>query len=268
VKVKLLWALLGLISISFCNVASAAAFNVKVQGHVTRAQGTCPDGAGLCGTAHIDGFGDAQYRWCPIASSDPSGSCGPLLGWFDYGAIVTFTLYDGSNLTLYEVGTQCTPGKSSPTGSPKSYGNPRFLDAVWQVVSGTGQFAGLIGSGTSSGSFAGAAIQFRYGGAVDEGSRLAGMSLDWDIIVNGASATCEEVGAGQLQVKLSGTLSTELMFDCSQKSAEFVVDAGDYTAEISLLDIAGGSLNAVPVVVHFQAVAGQTTNIGFFQFAF
>ena len=267
VKIKLLSALMGLVAISFSNVAFAADFNAKVQGHVTRSQGACPDGAVLCGTADIEGFGDAEYRWFRIGSASPSGSCGPLTGWFDYGAIVTFTLSDDSNLTLYEVGTQCTPGSSYPTGNQKSFGNPRFVAASWQVVSGTGQFAGMTGSGTSSGQFPGAAIAFRYDGTLDAGSNLATVSLDWDIIVNGTSATCEEVGASHIVVKLSG-ISTEWVFDCGQKSAAFVVDGGVYTAEIALVDIAGFRLNSFPIIVDILVLPGQTINLGYFAFVF
>jgi hypothetical protein len=268
VNAKLLSALMGLIAIVFLNVASAAAFNVQVRGHVTRSQAACPDGAALCGTAYIEGYGDAEFRWFQIAGDDPSGSCGPLSGFLDYGAIVTLTLSDGSVLTLYEVGTQCTPGGSFPTGGPKSYGNPRFFVADWQVVSAAGQFAGLTGSGTSSGKIAGAGIVSRYGGALNEGSNLATVRVNWDITVNGEPRTCEEVGASQFVVNLSGIGSTELAFDCGQKSAEFVVDAGVYTVAIDLVDVAGNRLSSVPIVQTFLVFPGQVYNLGSFQFAF
>ena len=224
----------------------------------------------LCGTAYIEGYGNAEYGWFLVATSGPSESCGPHSGLFDYRALVKFTLPDGSKLTLREVGTLCSPGNSFPTGNLNSYGNPRFFDAHWQVVSTTGQFAGLIGNGTSRGSFAGAAVNIRYGGTLNMGPNDATVRLTWDIIRNGAPATCEEVGASHLRVLLRGELgsTTEVEFGCSQKSAEFIINAGTYTVEIELVDLAGHSLSLIPIVTTVEIFIGDVYYLGNYLFSF
>ena len=271
-KTKLLSALMAVITMAFLGVgpASASAFDVQVRGHLTRSQGFCPSGAMLCGTASIEGYGNAEYGWFLVAASGPSKSCGPHSGSFDYTALVKFTLPDGSKLTSREIGTLCSPGNSFPTGGLNSYGNPRFFDAHWQVVSATGQFAGLIGNGTSRGTFAGAAVDIRYGGTLNVGSNEATVRLSWDIFRNGAPATCEEVGASHLRVLLRDELgsTTEVEFGCNQKSAEFIINAGTYTVEIELVDIAGTSLSVVPAVSTVEIFIGYVYYLGPYQFWF
>ena len=266
-KIKFLSAL-AVIMIPFLGVASAATFDVKVRGQLTRSQGFCPDGADLCGTASLERYGEAQYRSFLFVNGEPSQSCGPHAGLFDYNAIVTFTLHDGSKLKLHETGTLCTPGNSFAAGGLNSYGNPSFFDAQWQVVSATGQFAGLIGSGTSSGHIAGAAIVIQYSGTVNVGSNDASIRLSWRIDVNGAPATCAQVGASYVRVLVSGIgTAEEFDFDCDKNSAEFVISAGDYTVEIALIDSAGFTLGSVPPQ-NVETFIGQVTDIGLYDFAF
>jgi hypothetical protein len=271
VKTKFLSALMAVITMAFLDVASASAsaFDVQVRGHLTRSQIFCPGGAMLCGKADIESYGNAEYGWFLIANSGPSKSCGPHSGLFDYRALIKFTLPDGSELTLQEVGALCSPGNSFPTGGLNSYGNPRFFDAHWQVASATGKFAGLTGNGTSRGTFAGAAVDIRYGGTLNVGSNDATAGLSWDIVRNGAPATCEEVGASHLRVLLRGIGSTtEVEFDCDQKSAEFIVNAGTYTVEIELVDIAGTSLSVIPAVSTVEIFIGEVSYLGNYQFSF
>lgn len=270
-KTKLLSALVAVIAMAFLGATSlsASVLDVQVRGHLTRSEAFCPDGGMLCGTAYIEGYGVAEYRWFLVATSGPSGSCGPQSGLFDFTAIAKFTLPDGSTLTLREVGTLCTPGNSFPTGGPNSYGNPSFFDTHWQVVSATGQFAGLIGAGSSRGTFAGATVNIRYGGNLDTGSNDATIRLNWDILRNGAPATCEEVGARHLRVRLRGIgTTTEMEFDCSEKSAEFIINAGTYNAEIDLLDISGRPLNFVPATSTFEIFIGDVYYLGNYLFGF
>lgn len=270
-KTKLLSALMAVIAMAFLGVASvsADAFDVQVRGHLTRPQMFCPNGATLCGTAYIEGYGSVDYGWFLFDTSGPAGSCGPHSGLFDYTALVRFTLPDGSTLTLQEVGTLCSAGNSIPTGGPNSYGNPRFFNGYWQVVSATGEFAGLIGNGTSRGTFAGAAIDTRYGGTLNVGSNEATIRLSWDILRNGAPATCEEVGASHLRLKLRGIGSTmETEFDCNQNSAEVITNAGTYTVEIDLVDSAGTSLSQVPIVSTLELFIGDVYDLGNYQFSF
>jgi hypothetical protein len=59
----------------------------------------CPDGAFGYGDAVIAGFGTAKYSFFLTSFEPISQSCG------DYTATTTFTLTDGSTLTLDDVGT-------------------------------------------------------------------------------------------------------------------------------------------------------------------
>ena len=64
----------------------------------------------------------------------------------------TIQLEDGSSLVLDEAGTYCLPGGSTfaPGNFFHSYGNPWKIDATYDVVGGTGVFAGATGSGTNT----------------------------------------------------------------------------------------------------------------------
>ena len=64
----------------------------------------------------------------------------------------TIQLEDGSTLVLDEAGTYCLPGGSTfaPGNFFHSYGNPWKIDATYDVVGGTGVFAGATGSGTNT----------------------------------------------------------------------------------------------------------------------
>lgn len=270
-RLKLLSGLATIIAMAFLGVSSASAssFEVQVRGHLTRPQIICPDGAMLCGTAYIEGYGDAAYGWFLVASSGPSESCGHRTSLFDYTALVRFTLPDSSQLTLRELGKLCSPGKSFPTGGVNSYGNPRFFDAHWNVVSATGRFGGLTGSGTSGGTFAGAAVNSRYHGTLSVGSNDATVRLSWAIILNGEPGTCEVVGASHVRVLLHGLgTTTAVEFACDQQAAEFIIDAGTYTFEVELVDAAGTVLGLVPVFSSVDVFIGQTYDLGNFQFAF
>jgi len=138
------------------------AFNAQVRGHITLPSG-CPGGADLCGQAIVAGLGPAEYLFF-VGSFDPttaSRPCGVYTPLGDYTATTTFTLGDGSTLTLDEAGTVCGPGNSFPTGGI-SFGNPRTFSASWEVLDATGQFAGMTGSGTDTGLTAGSALKAVY----------------------------------------------------------------------------------------------------------
>ena len=264
---------MAVITIAFLGVgsasASASAFDVQVRGHLTRSQGFCPNGGTLCGTAYIEGYGNAEYGWFLVGTSGPSQPCGSQSGLFDFTALVKFTLPDGGTLTLRELGTLCSPSNSFPTRGSNSYGNPSSFKAQWQVVSATGQFAGVIGNGTSIGTFAGASINVRYGGTLNVGSNDATLSLSWDILRNGELATCEEVGASHVRVLLNSIGSTtEVEFECNQKSAEFIVNAGTYTVEIELIDIDGNRLSLIPVFSTVELFIGEVYFLGNYLFGF
>ena len=123
----------------------------------------CSDGSFTCGQASIAGFGSASYSFALDSFAPISSSCG------EYHATVLFVLADGSTLTLSESGTVCGPGGSfigvpAPGGS---FGNPVEGAGAWVVENGTGEFAGMTGSGTDEFLSAGANFIARYWGVVN-----------------------------------------------------------------------------------------------------
>jgi hypothetical protein len=139
--------------------AQTTAFKAEIKGQILAPRG-CPDGAVLCGTATIDGFGPAQYRFFLTSFELTSERCG------NYTATTTFTLQDGSTLTLDEAGAACGIGPSFFKGGERSYGNPRTREGSWDVQSASGQFAGMTGSGTSAARFVGAHLSATYTGVL------------------------------------------------------------------------------------------------------
>ena len=74
---------------------------------------------------------------------------------------------DGSTLTLAQDGVVRWPGNSANApGSLKSFGNPFTYTAAWEVVGGTGRFAGAAGTGTSVFSGAGAVQRATFSGTI------------------------------------------------------------------------------------------------------
>ena len=140
--------------------AQTADVSAQVKGHQQRPVG-CPDSANLCGDTVIDGFGSAQYRFFLTSFELTSESCGHFTG------TTTFTLQNGSRLTLSEFGEACGTGHSFFKGGEMSYGNPRYRSGSWVVESATGQFAGMTGSGTSTAHFAGAHLSATYTGILE-----------------------------------------------------------------------------------------------------
>lgn len=160
-KLAFSFALAGTQLLTASAASAQADFSAKIVGHITP-HALCPDGVQICGVATIAGFvAPAEYRWTVISVAPPSGSCGNLTEWVDYGATSTFTLSDGSKLTLGEIGTACYPGKSFPTGGI-SYGNPRTLSANWTVQSARGEFSGITGTGTTTGRTVGGVFHVTY----------------------------------------------------------------------------------------------------------
>ena len=150
--------LLGVTDVSF---AQTTAFNAGVIGHITRPSGGCASGASLCGSTVIEGFGPANYDIVFFSFVPTTDACG------NYGASTTFTLGDGSSLSLGEVGVACGPGISFLHGPLfTAYGNPRTWSGSWEIQSATGQFAGLTGGGTDAGHTAGAAVRATYRGTL------------------------------------------------------------------------------------------------------
>lgn len=136
-------------------------FNAKISAHITP-HALCQDGVFVCGMATIVGFvNPAEYRLYVTSIAPPSRPCGKLTAGADYVATATFTLPDGSKLTMDESGTFCLPGNSFPTGGI-SFGNPRTSFGNWTVRTARGEFSGITGSGTDTGLSAGGVSHFTY----------------------------------------------------------------------------------------------------------
>jgi hypothetical protein len=140
--------------------AETISFYAKVKGQVKKPVG-CQDGAFGCGETTIDGFGSAEYLFFLTGFEPTSSSCG------DYTAIATFTLADGSTLTLDEAGTVCGPGNSFFSTSGANWGNPIDASGTWVVQDGTRQFSGMTGSGTDTIHNAGAHASAIYTGTLE-----------------------------------------------------------------------------------------------------
>ena len=137
-------------------------FNVQIEAKLLRPDGGCPDGAFRCGTAEIDGFGQAEWRFY-LVSFVRTPEC------VSYDVVSTFTLADDSVLELDETGTVCGPGNSFFATRPSSWGNPEAANGTWEFVSGTGQFSGLTGgTGFNHLRSHGADVRGVYAGSLEE----------------------------------------------------------------------------------------------------
>jgi hypothetical protein len=123
---------------------------------------SCANGAFVCASATISGFGNAEYSFNIDSFAPISASCA------EYDATVVFTLRDASTLTLTETGTVCGPGGSFiPVPAPGgSFGNPVEGIGTWIVQTGTGQFAEMTGNGTNTFLSAGANTIASYTGVL------------------------------------------------------------------------------------------------------
>jgi hypothetical protein len=151
-RLILLPALLVAVSVAFTGAASAqTAFQANTATRQIKPAGPCSNGAAICGTANLAGYGAASWDFYFTGFMPGPTACGDT-----YSAEDFFTLSDGSTLALAESGNICYPGKdgagffSAPFGT--SYGGPINFNGTWTVDTGnfppTGQFAGLSGSGT------------------------------------------------------------------------------------------------------------------------
>lgn len=150
-----------LFGVTNATLAQTTAFNAEITGHITKPSGGCASGAHLCGSTVIEGYGAAEYGIVFASFVPTSNDCG------NYGASTTFTLGDGSVLTLGETGVSCGPGDSFLHGPPfTAFGNPRTFSGSWQIQGATGQFERLVGGGTDAGLTAGAGVHATYRGTL------------------------------------------------------------------------------------------------------
>jgi len=161
--------LLGMLATLQPAFAEAILFEARLMANIPRFD-ACGNGVLICGTASMSFFGDAAYTLTidtllpqPLACVAPSGtSTGGA-----YTATVTFTLPDGSTLTLSEEGLVCGPGASlAAPASWRTYGIPVDGSGRWSVQSATGQFAPFTGGGADSFHTAGADFRVMYIGTL------------------------------------------------------------------------------------------------------
>jgi hypothetical protein len=128
---------LAVITALLVAVAPAAA-QTTVTYHVTfvenaGGQATCPPGTS-CGTANIAGVGHVTTEMIVF------DACGPNCH------LRTITFEDGSTILVREsVVNTISPGNSASAGNERQ---PIFFDISQTIVSGTGVFEGVTGSGT------------------------------------------------------------------------------------------------------------------------
>jgi hypothetical protein len=167
-RLVLLPALLVAVSVAFAGAASAqTTFQADGTSTQTKPAGPCSNGAFVCGTVNIAGYGAASWNFYVTSLTISQTSCGST-----YTADTSFTLAsDGSTLALHESGYICGPGNNANgyfKEAPQAYGHPSYPFGTWTVdtADSTGQFAGLGGSGTDALQAAGAHLAGSYTGTL------------------------------------------------------------------------------------------------------
>ena len=137
-------------------------FEASFKGKQKRNDPPCVAGL-LCGTGTIAGYGEASFSLVPTSIGPTVGSCQPVT------ALTTLALADGSGtLTLDATGELCSPGNSANApGAVRSFGNPFEALVTYEVVGGTGVFAGASGDGTAKLTSAGARQHLKASGVLD-----------------------------------------------------------------------------------------------------
>jgi hypothetical protein len=164
-------ALVAALSLAFAGTASA---QTGLQASVTWTSplpaGPCSNGAFICGTADIAGYGAATWNFYATGGTNVVSPCGST-----YTATTYFTLTSdpGSTLVLDEGGSLCGLGHDGAAyrgyfneGS-KAFGHPFAIVGSWAIdPTSTGQFQGLAGSGTDLVNVVGAHASGSYSGTL------------------------------------------------------------------------------------------------------
>jgi hypothetical protein len=164
-------AILAALSLAFAGAASAqTSFQASTTFTGTRPAGPCSNGAYICGTANIAGYGAATWNLYVTGNTNVPSPCGST-----YSATTYFTLVSdpASTLVLDESGTLCGLGHDGAAyrgyfneGS-KAFGHPFTIVGSWTAdPASTGQFLGLAGSGTDLVHLAGADAAGTYAGTL------------------------------------------------------------------------------------------------------
>lgn len=153
----------GLLLLAPTAAAQTQPFAASFKGKQTRNDPPCPGGALFCGTGSVAGYGAATFSVVPTSIGPLSGACQPVT------ALTTVELADGSgSLTLTAAGDVCFPGNSrAAPGQLHAWGNPFSIAATYEVIAGTGVFAGAGGGGTATLSGAGAQSKLTASGVLD-----------------------------------------------------------------------------------------------------
>jgi hypothetical protein len=159
------------LSLAFAGTASAqTSFQASTTSTATRPAGPCANGAYICGTANIAGYGAASWNLYVTGFTGVFSPCGTT-----YTAMTYFTLVSdpASTLVLDESGTFCGLGHDGAAycgyfyNGSKAYGHPFSIVGNWAVnPASTGQFANLTGSGTDVVNIAGAHASGSYSGTL------------------------------------------------------------------------------------------------------
>jgi hypothetical protein len=162
-------ALVAALSFAVTGAASAQTpFQADATDTATLPAGPCSNGAYICGTADIAGYGAASWNMYITGSAITPTPCDST-----YTATTYFTLAGepGSTLVVDESGNLCGLGHDGAAyrgylnGGPNSYGHPFAIVGNWTVDrDSSGQFSGLAGSGTDLLKLAGAHIAGTYTG--------------------------------------------------------------------------------------------------------
>jgi hypothetical protein len=159
------------VALALAFIAPATAqttFRADLNATRTLQQGPCPNGAYLCATANLGGYGAASWNMFITGYGPEYSPCGST-----YAATTYLTLASdpASTLVLDETGNLCGLGhdganyRSYFVQGSQSYGHPFAIVGTWTVdAASTGQFAGLVGSGTVRLNLAGAHAWGSYSG--------------------------------------------------------------------------------------------------------
>lgn len=169
-RLILLPALVVALSPAFIAPALAqTTFRADVTTTQTRPAGPCANGAYICGTADLAGYGVANWNVYITGYAPEYSACGSRYTATTY---ITLSNDPASTLVLNEVGSLCGLGHDGAAyrgyfvqGS-QAFGHPFAIVGNWTVdAASTGQFTGLAGSGTDRINLAGAQVGGIYTGA-------------------------------------------------------------------------------------------------------
>jgi hypothetical protein len=91
----------------------------------------------------------------------------------------------------------------------------------------------------------------------------------WFITIQGAAATCADVGAVTFQIIATsgGTVFAGLL-PCTEMAGTTVLPVGEYQCVVRLVDAANNELSQVTLTSTITVTAGNSTDLGAFDFAF